>query len=195
MKICDDVVVYPTDTVWGIGGSIFSEKAQREIATIKKGEYDKPLSVLFPNISTLNEYVRLPEIGNVNWSDFFCLESTLLLPKELFPTVPSWVIHNSPYVGLRVLDGVITQKIWTKILAPVTSTSLNLTGESPIVKESDAKAFHLENCPSALFIGEQGQKPSGESSTILKFENDSFSFLRKGRNADEIINVLGLSAT
>ena len=192
MNIVDSIFVYPTDTVWGIGADIFSEKAQTEIAHIKKTETGKPLSVLFGSYEQLKEYVKMPSVGDIDWKHFFQLESTILIPCEHFEKLPAWINYDSPFVGIRVLNNAVTKQIHNLCPNPITSTSLNLKGEDPIVSFDDAVHFKDENCPQSVLINDSSVVPAGHSSTILKFNGLDFTFLREGARIDEIKDALGL---
>ncbi len=79
--------IYPTDTVWGIGGSVFDQDVYHAINQVKKEPDLKPLSVLFSSMQQLQQFIDLPQEGN--WSEFFKLETTLLLPHQRSRDLPT----------------------------------------------------------------------------------------------------------
>ena len=189
--IDEKIFVYPTDTVWGIGANIFSEDAQIEIAKIKGTEFNKPLSVLFNSLEQLEKYVKLPEV-NFSWEEFFAIETTLLIEKERFPKVPRWICHESPLVGIRMLQNEATEKINALCKDPITSTSLNLTGEPVVQKKEEARAFVEDHCPQAHIVDDCTFKMSGASSTIVAYQKDQIKIIREGDRVGDVKNVLGL---
>ncbi len=196
--ISHQTFIYPTDTVWGIGGSIYSENSYNEIARIKKTTADKPLSILFSSLKQLNDYFHFSEKLNEAWlRHFFSLETSLLLPlawqkKE----IPFWIYQGSPLISVRCLELPVIKELLEKTGAPVTSTSLNLTGQAPISSFEEAKKFHFEQCPELEFLAGKGVSLSGSSSTMVSINiAGAFTMLREGRHASQISELCGLSST
>ena len=77
----NQVLIYPTDTVWGIGGCILSERNYLEVNKIKQTSNKKPVSILFSCIEDVREYFSFPEEVSNEWMEsFFRMETTLGLP-------------------------------------------------------------------------------------------------------------------
>ncbi|TDJ07380.1 MAG: hypothetical protein E2O68_03750 [Deltaproteobacteria bacterium] len=188
----DQIYIYPTDTVWGIGANINSWKAQEKIKAIKKSSADRPMSVLFPGTSMLKEYVDYPS----NWDSLFDLEITFLIPIGWCKReIPSW-ITKGPYLGIRCFRNDEIDSIREVENAPITSTSLNLAGGDPIITCEDATSFLENAAPTAEMINLQVHKMSGMSSTIVKVEEkDIYEIIRSGTNLEKIKRALGLPAT
>ncbi len=70
-KISTKLFIYPTDTVWGIGSNIYDEASFKEIARIKKTTTDKPLSIMFTDLSELKKSFRFPVEMNEEWLRLF----------------------------------------------------------------------------------------------------------------------------
>lgn len=189
-----EIFIYPTDTVWGIGASIFDKKSNDEITKIKKTKQGKPLTVLFSSFSQLCEYFSFPE--GFDLSNFFSLEVTVGIPISwLKRDVPSWVSSMSDFLCVRILDLKFEKRFLDKM--PLTTTSLNLTGENPIVHFQDAFQFYEAiNSEGIHFIKLQTGELSGNSSTIIIFKEDlSFSFLREGRLFKKVLSCARLLST
>lgn len=190
-KTSSQIFIYPTDTVWGIGSTIFDEKAYREIARIKKTTEDKPLSVMFTDLNDLMMSFSFPEEMSEDWlRKFFQLESTLGLPLTMAKIlIPSWVHGDSDMISLRYLSDPVLKEMQP----PFFTTSLNITGEAPITSYEKAEEFQKLYAPGARLLGNKSHKLSGESSTIVFFKNNEFIFIRKGRKAEAIKNHLALT--
>jgi L-threonylcarbamoyladenylate synthase len=191
MNIQSSVTIYPTDTVWGIGASIYDQNAYKEISRIKKTNEDKPLSVMFTDIDHLMKSFSFPKEMTKEWlSIFFSMESTLGLPLLTAKIrIPPWVHGSSDMVSVR-LSSNPNLKTMT---APFFTTSLNITGQPPITTLSDAEKFWQIHAPSAKFISTSSLKLSGESSTIVFFKDKAFHVIRKGRLIEEIKKHLELT--
>lgn len=190
-KNTGQIFIYPTDTVWGIGSTIFDEKAYREIARIKKTTEDKPLSVMFTDLKQLRESFSFPAEMSEEWLKiFFQMESTLGLPLTTAKIlIPAWVHGGSDMISLRCLNDPVLKEM----PPPFFTTSLNITGEAPITTFEKAEEFQKLYAPHARLLGNKGHKLSGESSTIVFFKNNEFTFIRKGRQAESIKDHLALT--
>lgn len=195
-KVEDEIFIYPTDTVWGLGCSIYSEVGYHKIAAIKKNNLNKPLSIMFDGIDEVMKYFQLPENLTLEWlNDFFKLETTLGLPlKSARIKIPKWATGDSSFVNLRCLETDVVKKIYKKINVPFFSTSLNITGMPPITDYFSALKFQKEHAQDCQFVTTDNsinQHLSGSSSTIV-FLNEDFKFeiKREGKRSEEVQNQL-----
>lgn len=196
----ESVFIYPTDTVWGIGASIYSQSAQQKIASIKKTADDKPLSIMFTDIKVLYNSFNFPDVMSLSWlRNYFKLESTLAIPIKIAKIpIPSWVTGKSDLVSVRCLEHIELKIIGETLKAPFITTSLNLTGEPPITNFQDARQFQLAYAPDAEFFGDSSHNLSGRSSTIVFFRVNHFEIIREGSKVEEIkkhLNLTGLVTT
>ena len=193
MKI-DDIFIYPTDTVWGIGCSLYSNIGCTRIAEIKKTAKNKPLSIMFSSVKDIYNNFNFPEEITLTWlEEFFKLETTLGYPlKASKIKLPAWATGESDYVSLRSLDSDVVKTIYQNIQTPFFTTSLNITGSPPIVSAKDAHNFQKIYAPDAHFFesSEKGDL-SGLSSSIVFFqENLDFEIKREGLKIEEVKNHL-----
>lgn len=191
----DDIFIYPTDTVWGIGASIYSEEGYKKIAAIKKTSEHKPLSIMFTDINEFYKSFTFPSEINLSWlKKYFCLESTLGMPLASSKIlIPSWVTQGSDIVSVRVLEeSPVLKSISRDLSAPFFTTSLNVTGEAPIIDFEAAFNFQKKHAGEAYFYGDSSQNLSGHSSTIIFYRNGEFQIIRAGRKMEEIKEHLSL---
>ena len=187
----DNIFIYPTDTVWGVGASIYSNKANNEIRSIKGADCKKALSVLFRDFDQLQSFFRLPKFLTKSWArNFFSLETTILIPKErLIKEIPYKIIFDSQYIGCRCLNFIM------HLDYPLTTTSLNISGCGPIIDEEKASSFMQNYFPKAKFINPL-VKLSGRSSTIVSIDNEGkIKIIRRGEKAVEVEKLCRLHST
>ena len=195
------VYIYPTDTVWGIGASIFSEEGTRLVRKIKGNSQDKPLSVLFSSFAGLNEFIEIPnELAKYDFMKVFSMEATVGFPKEWFKKdIPTWVTSNSNIVAVRVLEFSFLSDIISKEGGAITTTSLNKASENPITDFSLAKRFYLsekESLEDVNFVEGEECRPSGRSSSMIFFDvNHKIKIIREGKFIDELQKLLRISPT
>jgi len=191
----ENIYIYPTDTVWGMGASIYLKKAQEQIAEIKKTSGQKPLSMMFYDLDDVKTSFHLPGFMDKTWlQDFFSLETTLAVDMSRAKIeIPSWINHGGSLVAFRCVSNNALKYIMAKVHAPITTTSLNQTASPPITNKKEALAFCLKYCKSAQFIEDDNQILSGRSSTFVQFHDlHKFSILRKGALSDRVERYLGL---
>lgn len=186
----DDIYIYPTDTVWGIGCSLYSEKGQERLAEIKGTQKNKPLSIMFESAQHVLESFSFSDKINLYWlEEFFKLETTLGIPSsKARMNIPKWATGTSSFVSIRCLENEVIKKIYKEISTPFFSTSLNLTGNPPIIKESEAMSFYKQHAPDAHFIqADLSRDLSGSSSTIIFLdENLNIEIKREGARVNEV---------
>ncbi|MBF0312236.1 MAG: Sua5/YciO/YrdC/YwlC family protein [Oligoflexia bacterium] len=178
MKEHNTIYIYPTDTVWGIGGSIYSESAFLQVMQIKKVQFPRPVSVLVSSLETLAQFVSLDDLpfSTEVLQKVFASECSLGVPLELLKqSVPTWIYQGSDSVLFRCLAYPwILQIVHDLGGAPIVTTSLNLTSDPPIsdwegaerfwqTYAADAKFIHKRECLQAL----PTFSPSGQASTII----------------------------
>ena len=169
------IYIYKTDTVWGIGAAIDDKVSHLKICEIKKTSVDKPVSILFSSLEEVEKYFDLPFVNKNKELDlFFKDKMTLLLPKKFsISEIPKFIIGESQYVGIRCLNNQKISKVIKKIKTPITTTSLNVTGDPVAKNETEAKNFLSKaslNEDEYLFINETNEVNSSEASTILQLD-------------------------
>jgi L-threonylcarbamoyladenylate synthase len=185
-----NVYIYSTDTVWGIGCSIYSETGFLRICSIKQTATDKPMSIMFSTIDDVFNSFRFSDKITKAWlKEFFKLETTLGIPLEnAFIEIPKWATGKSAYVTIRCLESSGINQIFEKIKCPFFTTSLNLTGSLPVLTNPDALVFQQLHAPDAIFIKEkEDEQLSGASSTIVFLDNNlNFEIKREGLKVDQV---------
>ncbi|MBK22495.1 MAG: hypothetical protein CME70_00705 [Halobacteriovorax sp.] len=193
----EDVFIYPTDTVWGIGGNIHVDGMATKVNKIKGYDEVKPLSILFCNLDMLSDYFQL-ELFDKDWLEgLFEKQATLGLPVDsLKMNIPSEAYGGSTFVCVRVLSTPLISELIEKAGGPVFTTSFNEKGEDPILESSAAIKLKNKVCPNAQIIGEGIENLSGHSSTIIVYKgNNQFEVLRPGKKIEEIEKHIALLTT
>lgn len=121
------VILYPTDTVWGIGCDATNEKAVQRIYSIKQREDSKAMLCLLDAPGKLQGYVE--EIPTIAWDlmDYATRPITLIYPKgrNLAPNL----LSEDGSIGIRITKDTFSKKLCEAIHAPLVSTSANISGE------------------------------------------------------------------
>lgn len=166
------VILYPTDTVYGLGANIFDNKAVRRVFKIKKRNLLKPLSILVSDTDAV-DLVSEVSIHQKNMVDSYLPGPyTFILKKS--PIVPRVVTAGLTHVGVRVPKNEIACKL--AALFPITTTSANLSDE-PVLSSPDEILNQLE-CGVDLVI-DVGPINSNNASTIVDLTTSQPNFIRR----------------
>lgn len=172
------VVVYPTETVYGIGASIFSEKALERIFEIKKREKGKPISVAVSGLKMMDELVYIGEKEKVFIKKFLPGPVTVLMRKKSI--VPDILTSGTDLLGIRYPDNKTAVRLIELAGVPITSTSANFSGEETPKSVGEIRI-------SADYIIDGGIC-IGEPSTVVDLQNRKV--VRKGARYDEVMAAL-----
>jgi L-threonylcarbamoyladenylate synthase len=126
------IILYPTDTIWGVGCDAANHEAVNRIFRIKKRKDAKSLLVLLDNPSRLPDYVS--EIPEIAWDLVKISDQPLTIVYPGGINLPFIIFHNDGSVGIRVTNDTFCRKLIRQLGKPLISTSANISGEpSPSV--------------------------------------------------------------
>ncbi|HEX7576247.1 MAG TPA: L-threonylcarbamoyladenylate synthase [Candidatus Methanoperedens sp.] len=168
------IVIYPTETVYGIGANIFSNVALEKVFAIKKRDKDKPVSVAVSDFGMMENLVYIGEKEKRFINRFLPGPVTVILKKK--EKVPDILTSGSELVGIRFPAHDTTIKLILLAGVPITSTSANISGEAPPKRVAQIKI-------AADYIIDGGDC-SGEPSTVVDLVNGKI--LRKGAKYEEV---------
>lgn len=137
-ELKDDVVIFETDTVYGIGCLISSELGVKKIYEIKKRDGKKPLAVLCANMEQVNSVVNEFELGEALGKKHWPGALTLIFPKK--DVIGDFITSGFNTVGVRIPNDEIALSILEKF-GPMAVTSLNLSTEPATLKYEEALKY------------------------------------------------------
>ncbi len=138
VEIKDEVIVFQTDTVYGVGCLINSEVGVNKIYEIKKREKRNPLAILCANIEQVKELVVDFEMGGKYARKFWPGALTLVYLKN--DNVGNFITSGKTTVGVRIPNDKTALSILERF-GPMAVTSLNLSSEPPILKYREVVSF------------------------------------------------------
>lgn len=182
----EEVVAIPTETVYGLAGNIFSEKAIKAIFEIKKRPFFNPLIVHIPSVDYLNTIVEyVPEKAKLLAEAFWPGPITLVLKKK--NNIPDIITAGKDTVAVRVPNHPVTLELLNQLDFPLAAPSAN-----PFSSISPTTAEHVDTYfkDSIKMVLDGGACKSGIESTIIGFENDQPIIYRLGSTAIEDIEAV-----
>ncbi|MGB9201606.1 L-threonylcarbamoyladenylate synthase [Methanobacterium sp.] len=118
------IIIYPTDTVYGIGANVFDEKAILKIFSIKKRPLNKPLSICISRIEDIKNVAKMDVKAETIIRNLLPGPFTIILKKNA--NISSLLTAGSDKIGIRIPDNRVCMDLSREF--PITSTSANLSG-------------------------------------------------------------------
>lgn len=179
----DGLVIYPTETIYGLGADALSEIAIYKVYEAKQRPMGKPISVAVSDIEMIYGIAYVDEFAERSMQKFLPGPVTVVLPmKNCLPTDLS---GGTGTIGIRYPDHAMAQAVIAGLDSPITSTSANISGEiSPVTADQ-------VNVPHDYLI--DGGKLPGTPSTVINLATRKIE--RAGAMLDEIAAFLKESRT
>lgn len=121
------VILYPTDTIWGLGCDATSPEAVKRIYEIKKREDSKSMLVLMENPALLERYVE--EVPEVAWDLVEIATTPLTVIYPGAKNLATNLIAGDGSVGIRFTKEDFTSRLLQRFRRPIVSTSANISGD------------------------------------------------------------------
>ena len=168
-------ILYPTDTVWGLGCDATKKEAVKKIYTLKNREESKSLIILVSSIDMLKKYVSVPQ-------------KALEILKQT--NKPTTIIYQNPNgladnviskednsVAVRIVEDDFCKALIENYGKPIVSTSANVSGEPTPKSFSKISKPILDGVDYIVNLHQE--RETTKSSTILKLDGDSIVVLRE----------------
>lgn len=171
------VILYPTDTVWGLGCDATNEVAVAKINAIKGRTADKSFIVLLDSDTKLQSYVT--EIPDVAYDLIAYAENPLTIIFSGAKNLAKNVINADGSIGIRVVKHEFCKQLLQKFRKPITSTSANVSGQpTPAIFDEIDPA--IKDAVDYVVDWEQELTTPKKSSTLMKLgPSGQFSFIRR----------------
>jgi len=121
------IILYPTDTIWGIGCDATNQAAVSRIYEIKQRMDTKSMLVLMENPNLLNSYVS--EVPEIAWELIEVADTPLTIIYPGAKNLASNLLASDGSVGIRITSEAFTQQLIQRFRKPVVSTSANISGQ------------------------------------------------------------------
>jgi len=171
------IILYPTDTSWGIGCDATNEEAVQKVMALKGRSASKSLIVLVDNDTKLASYVR--EIPDVAYDLIEYAENPLTIVYSNAKNLAKSVINEDGSVGIRVVKHNFCQQLIQRFRLPIVSTSANISGEPAPKNFSEVSQEIIDGVDYVVNL-EQEVSEEKTPSTIMKLSPDGlFTFIRR----------------
>ncbi len=173
-------LVYPTETVYGLGCDATNQEAVNKIFTIKKRQQEKSVLMIVADLAMVLKYIewtpKLQELSDKYWPG----PLTIVAPIKFRNNLAQGVIAKDNTVAFRVTDHPLAHELSKQLGKPIVSTSANITQMSnPYEIEDILKIYQNEKEQPDLII-DGGVLPHQSPSTIIKLVGEKVIILRQG---------------
>lgn len=168
------VIIYPTDTTYGIGCDIFNRKAVKKIFQIKQRDQRKPFSFICNDIAEISDYAQVSNFAfkvmkrHLPGAYTFVLDATKIVPDSLST--------KQKTVGVRIPENEICSAIVKELGHPLVTTSANTSGEDT---PQDPRDIEDQMGQMVDFVIDGGISMD-EASTVISLLDDKIEILRQG---------------
>ena len=171
-----DLVVYPTETVYGLAADATDPEAVERAFEAKGRSHEKPVSMALPDVGAAADYVRLSDRGRAFCERFLPGPVTVLLERT--DRVPDVLVAGRDRVGIRVPGHELSRNLARRV-GPITATSANRSGEPSARRIGEIAPEVRER---AVVI-DRDETPGAESTVV---DVSTGEIVRRGANAEEI---------
>lgn len=170
------VILYPTDTIWGIGCDATNTKAVQRIYKIKERNDSKSMIVLLDSIDKLKTYIK--EVPPIAYDLIENSASPLTIVYSGAQNMSKKLIANDGSIAIRIVKGRYTAEVISKLGNPLVSTSANISGQ-PTAATFAQISSDVKNEVDYVVEHFRQRTRNIRPSTIIKLEQDgSFTTLR-----------------
>lgn len=170
------VIVYPTETLYGIGANALDPKAAAKVLAAKGRGRGKPMLVLVPDIDSVKPLVtEVPPLAFALMESFWPGPLTIVFPVS--QAVPPEVVGDATSLGIRVPSSPLCLRLLRLAGCPLVSTSANRPGEAPL-RSIDAIQRALSGGVDLFLDG--GELPERKASTVVDLTQDPPRLIREG---------------
>lgn len=171
------VILYPTDTVWGIGCDATNAEAVAKVYKIKQRDDSKALICLVDSDARLQRYVRnAPEVA---WNVMeLATKPTTVIFDEAVNLAPNLIAEDGS-IAMRITNEEFSKELCYRFQKPIVSTSANISGQPAAQNYCNISEELLNAVDYVCFSRRQEHKPHTPSSIIKIKNNGEIDIIRK----------------
>ena len=170
-------ILYPTDTIWGIGCDATNENAVRKIYNIKQREDSKSMIILVAEERDILQYVAAPDLGVFDFIEEQTRPTTIIFDHAI--GLPDNLVAQDGSIAIRIVKDEFCRHLIKRLRKPIVSTSANISGE-PSPRYFDQVSEAIKNKVDHVVRWRQDDREPSQPSQIIKWNNDgSYTVVRK----------------
>ena len=178
LKILNEggIILYPTDTIWGIGCDATNAEAVSKIYALKKRAEDKSMIILLANEKDIQHYTFNKEPGKLEYLKNFKKPVTVIYNEA--KNIAENLVNKDGSIGIRIVHDLFCRELILAFGKPIVSTSSNVTGYPPPRIFTEI-GMTIKNGVDYIVRHRQDDKVPGMPSALIRFqEDDTIEILR-----------------
>ena len=172
----DGIVIYPTDTVYGLGGDIFSDESILKVYEAKRRPLSQPVSIAVSSCDMIHGVAKVDEYATGFIDHFLPGPITIVIPAR--NSVPGILTGGTGLIGIRFPRHPLALRLISLIDTPITATSANISGAKDPVIPDECNVAHD-------YLIDGGKLP-GTPSTVVDIAGRRI--IRAGAQVEQVIN-------
>jgi len=170
------VIIFPTDTVYGMGANLYDIEAIKKIYYFKNRDMRKPLAIYLSEIDSVKQFCEfVPQEFYKLYESFLPGPLTIILKKNNI--IPDIVSGGKDTIAIRFVDNQLLTDIINKSGFPLAGTSANISGENSAANPDEV----IKNLSGKIdLILNEGNCKYGSESTLISLAGDKPKILRQG---------------
>ena len=164
------VILYPTDTVWGIGGDATNEQAVKRVYEIKRRADNKAMLLLVDSADRLSRYVG--NVPSVAWDMIELADTPLTIIYDGARNIAAGLIAEDGSIGIRVTSELFSKELCYRFQKAIVSTSANISGETTPRYFAEISPEIIEAVDYVVKY-KQTEKGNPKASSIVKLSADA----------------------
>lgn len=171
------VILYPTDTIWGLGCDATNEEAVKRIFSIKQRNDSKSLIILVADERDVLQYVSAPDLAVFHFLEEQTRPTTVIFDGAL--NLPDALIAGDGSVAIRIVQDEFCRHLIRRLRKPIVSTSANISGQpSPLF--FDEISADIKNRVDHIAQWRQDDKTPSQPSQIIRWRSeDDVEYIRR----------------
>lgn len=162
------IILYPTDTIWGIGCDATDDEAVMRIFELKNRDQNKPLIILVESEKRLQDLVEVPAVA---WDIMDLSEKPITIVYDAPKGISKNLLAEDGSIGIRLVKDEFCKRLISKLNKPIVSTSANFSGEKSPKSFADISQ-KLINEVDAVAESQKSRVSKWEASSIIRVWND-----------------------
>jgi L-threonylcarbamoyladenylate synthase len=169
------LILYPTDTVWGIGCDATNKEAVEKIYKLKRRSDEKAMIVLVADEKDIMQHVAAPDLSLFDYLDKTTKPTTVVYEGAL--GFADNIVANDGSIAIRICKDDFCRQLIKRFRKPIVSTSANISG-MPAPKTFKEIAEEIKNGIDYVVEYKQQDKISAQPSSLIKWNNGNVTILR-----------------
>jgi L-threonylcarbamoyladenylate synthase len=163
------VILYPTDTIWGLGCDATNAEAVQRIYQIKQREDTKSLIILVADEREVLQYVAAPDLSVFDFIEQQTRPTTIIFENAI--GLPDNLVAQDGSIAIRIVQDEFCRHLVKRLRKPLVSTSANISGQ-PSPQFFNAISKEIKSAVDYVVQWRREDKTPAQPSQIIKWNND-----------------------